>query len=153
MKTENFKIGQKAIIKRALPLTDTYKVHSFSYVSLIDGQGTCCENCGKLISNIVTLENQRGEKFVVGNDCADTLTIDKSKMFFEVQPAFAEGKSLRAKIMKYFKNNTIVKAYIYNGDDGKQFIVLQNAQGASSMQHIVYPEITLPYINNLLTSK
>lgn len=51
----------KAIIQRALPLTDTYKVHSFSYVSLIDGQGTCCENCGKLISNMVTLKNQKGE--------------------------------------------------------------------------------------------
>mgnify|MGYP000057622745 FL=1 len=143
----------KTIIQRALPLTDTYKVHSFSYVSLIDGQGTCCENCGKLISNMVTLENQKGEKFVVGNDCADTLTIDKSKMFFEVQPAFSEGKSLRAKIMKHFKNNTIVKAYIYVGNDNTQFVVLQNAQGASSMQKIVYPEITLPYINNLLTAK
>jgi hypothetical protein len=143
----------KAIIQRALPLTDTYKVHSFSYVSLIDGQGTCCENCGKLISNMVTLENQKGEKFVVGNDCADTLTIDKSKMFFEVQPAFSEGKSLRAKIMKHFKNKTIVKAYIYNGNDKKQFVVLKTSKGASSMQQIMHPKITLPYIKDLLTDK
>jgi hypothetical protein len=64
----------KKIIQRALPITDTYTVHSYSYVSLIDGQGTCCENCGKLISNIVTLKNQKGKKFIVGNDCADTLT-------------------------------------------------------------------------------
>lgn len=142
-----------AIIQRALPLTDTYKIHSFKYVSLIDGQGTCCDNCGKLISNIVTLENQKGEKYVVGNDCADTLTNDKIKMLFEVQPAFNEGKSLRAKIMKHFKNNRIVKACIYNSNDSKQFIVLQTAQGASSMQHIVYPEITIPYIKDLLTSK
>lgn len=142
----------KSIIQRALPLTDIYKVHSFAYVSLIDGQGTCCENCGKLISNMVTLENQHGQKFVVGNDCADTLTIDKSKMMLEVQPAFNEGKGLRAKIMKHFKNNTISKAYIYTGKDGKQFIVMQAASGASSMQRIIYPEITLPYINNLLTN-
>jgi hypothetical protein len=143
----------KAIIQRSLPLSDKYTVHSFKYVSLIDGQGTCCENCGKLISNMVTLENQKGEKFVVGNDCADTLTIDKYKMFFEVKPAFTEGKSLRAKIMKHFKNNTIVRAYIYNGDDAKKFIILQNKQGASSMQQIIHPEITLPYISDLLISK
>lgn len=143
----------KAIIQRALPLSDIYKVHSFKYVSLVDGQGTCCENCGKLISNMVTLENQKGERFVVGNDCADTLTTDKSKMFLEVQPAFNEGKSLRAQIMKHFKNNTIITVYLYTCNEGEKFVVLQTAQGGSLMKKIVYPEITLPYINNLLTSK
>lgn len=141
----------KTIIQRALPLNDTYKIHSFKYVSLIDGQGTCCDNCGKLISNMVTLENQNGQQFIVGNDCANTLTKDV-KMFFEVEPAFNEGKSLRAKILKYLKNKTIAKVYIYVSKDNKQFIVLQNENGASSMKQIVYPEITIPYINALLTN-
>ena len=102
---------QKAIIQRALPLTDKYKVHSFSYVSLIDGGGTCCENCGKLITNMVTVENQNGNKFVVGSDCAETLIFDKSYMFFYVTPQFDEGKRLRAKITKHLKNNPYMKVY------------------------------------------
>jgi len=101
---------------------------------------------------MVTLENQKGEKFIVGSDCANTLTIDKSQMFFEVEPAFNEGKFLRAKIIKHFKNNTIQHAYIYNSSkDSKQYIVLQAKSGASSMQQIFHPSITVPYIKNLLT--
>lgn len=143
----------KAIIQRALPLTDTYTVFSFAYVPLMDGIGTCCENCGKLISNMVTLENQKGEKFVVGNDCADTLTIDKSAMMFTVNPAFNEGKGLRAKLLKHFKNNAINGAYIYICNEGNQFLVMQISRGGTAMQRIYYPEITLPYINTLLTGK
>ena len=143
----------KNIIQRALPLTDTYKIHSFAYVPLIDGIGTCCENCGKLISNIVTLENQHGKKFVVGNDCADTLTIDKLKMMFEIQPAFNEGKGLRAKLLKHFKSNAIMGSYIYTCNEGNQFLVMQISRGGSAMQRIYYPQITLPYINTLLTGK
>lgn len=140
----------KAIIQRTLSLTDIYNIHSFSYVPLIDGNGTCCENCGKLISNIVTLENQKGQRYLVGSDCADTLTIDKSKMMFEVNPAFSEGKRIRARIMKLFKNNSITRAYIFVSKESNQFIVLQNKEGASSMQQIYYPEITLPYISSIL---
>lgn len=146
----NNEIMTKQIIQRALPLTDTYSVHSFAYVSMIDGNGTCCENCGRLISNMVTLVNQNGNKYIVGNDCADTLTVDKTKMFFEVQPAFTEGKQMRAKIKSAFKKNTIVKAYLYTNKDNVIFLVMQTESGASSMSKICFPTITVEYIKDLL---
>ena len=140
----------KTLIQRNLSLADTYSVISYSYTPLIDGIGQCCENCGKLISNMVTLKNQSGNSFIVGNDCAETLTSDY-RLLMEVQPAFTEGKSLRARIIKNLKNNSVKDVYIYTSTDGKKFIVLQAHDGASSMKEIFYPEVTIPYIENLLT--
>ncbi len=137
-------------VQRNLPLADIYCIESFRYVPLIDGDGTCCDNCGKPISNIVTIKNTKNEKFTVGNDCAKTLVADKTDLLFKVEPAFNEGKSLRAKIIKHFKSGTIIKAYIYTNND-KKFIVLQNEKGASSMQQINHFETTISYIKDLLT--
>lgn len=141
----------KKIIQRALPLTDTYTIHSYSYVPLIEGIGTCCENCGKLISNLVTLENQRGEKFVVGSDCAETLTIDKLLMTYEVQPAFQEGKRIRAKIMKHLKNNKIEKASIYTSKEGDHYVEYHIVKGGTLMEKIIHPRVTLPYIEDIIS--
>jgi hypothetical protein len=139
----------KAIIERNLPHNDNYKIISYAYVSLIDGNGTCCDNCGKLISNMVTIENQNGVQYIVGNDCANTLTFEKWKLVFEIEPAFDEGKSLRAKIIKGFKSNKFNQAYLYKTNR----IILEYTDGGNSMKKINYPEITIPYIKDLLTKK
>ena len=142
----------KTIIQRALPLTDVYKIHSFHYVSILEGGGGCCENCGKLIANIVTLENQHGVKFIVGSDCAETLTIDKSKMFFEVAPAFKEGKALRTKILNALKKTTqrdkIVRVYISN-----DYLMMKRGDGSNIWQKMNYPDISINYIKDLLTAE
>lgn len=43
------------------------------YIPLIDSIGTCCDNCGRLISNIVTVKHEDGTNYTIGQDCAKTL--------------------------------------------------------------------------------
>lgn len=143
----------KTPIQRALSLKDQYTIHSYAYVSLLDGGGTCCQNCGRVISNMVTLENQKGEKFVVGNDCASTLVagLEKYNLLYEIEPAFSEGKSLRAKIMKNFKDKKIVKAYIWTSpNDGGKYLMMLRVDKCETMKKIHHPEISLQYIKDLV---
>lgn len=60
-------------VQRNLPLTTQYKFVSSFYSPVLEGGGWCCENCNKLISTIVTIENESGKQFLVGSDCAKTL--------------------------------------------------------------------------------
>lgn len=142
------------VLQRNLPLSTTYKVVDFKYIPLIDGQGACCENCGRPIANLVEISNGAGEKFTVGADCAETLVKNDPAMFFEVSPAFQEGKAMRAKILRAakpqkFESDNLKKAYIYQGGETK-FLVLQVEKGASSMTKINFPAVTMEYIKDLL---
>ena len=50
-----------------------YKVLSSNYLSLENGGGTSCDNCNKIITTTVVVEDTEGNTFVVGADCAMTL--------------------------------------------------------------------------------
>jgi len=51
-----------------------YTKISAVYVPLIESYGTCCENCGRLIANIVTVKNEdTNTQYMIGQDCAKTL--------------------------------------------------------------------------------
>ena len=143
----------KAIIQRALPHSSVYTFISASYVPLMDGIGCTCENCGKLIANLVTVENESGKRFVIGSDCADTLTSLKSdvKWVLTGQYAFNEGRQLRAKIQKNLKENKISGVHIYTCTEGNKFIVFDIIKGGTSMQRINYPDITLKFISSFLS--
>lgn len=52
----------------------TYKVISSNYLSILDGGGTSCDNCNKLITTTVEIEDASGKQFTVGADCALTLS-------------------------------------------------------------------------------
>ena len=60
-------------IQRNLSLDTKYKFVSSIYSPVLEGGGWCCENCNKVISTIVTVENEDGKQFLVGSDCATTL--------------------------------------------------------------------------------
>ena len=75
----------------------TYKVIKSLYISLENGGGWPCENCGKIITTMVTVENLEGKQNTVGADCAKTLagigkidlcninqTVSKHKKFYKV---------------------------------------------------------------------
>ena len=47
----------KNMIQRKLPLDVLYNLIDKRYISLIDGCGCTCDNCGKLIANIATISN------------------------------------------------------------------------------------------------
>lgn len=151
MQIEN---NMKTAIQRALPHNDTYKYISSTYISLVDG-GCTCDNCGKLIANLVTVENGSGKRFVIGSDCAETLTSLKNDFNWTLQGkyAFDEGKQLRAKLLKNIKAGKITSAYLYKSTDGLNYVVSKLSSGGSSMQQINFPETTLNYISELLESK
>jgi hypothetical protein len=72
-----------------------YTKISAVYIPLIDSTGTCCENCGRLISNIVTVKNEDNSKtYIIGQDCAKNLFSQKEneEIAFEIKKYKADQK-------------------------------------------------------------
>ena len=66
---------QKKLIERNLKFSNKYIYLGIVKGNIIDGQCTCCDNCGKLIANMVTVAcKEMGKKHPIGTDCADTLS-------------------------------------------------------------------------------
>ncbi len=61
-------------IQRKLDLSKNYNIVGSTYIPLIDSLGTCCDNCGKLIANLVFITDENNKNYTVGLDCAKTLT-------------------------------------------------------------------------------
>lgn len=98
----------KTVIRRNLPINDTYKIIDSYYTgSLMDGGGTCCNNCNKLITNVAVIENKNGVKYNVGLDCAETLCSISD--LYETSNNFNESKSIRAKVNKAIKAGLAVE--------------------------------------------
>lgn len=95
----------KTITNRNLSILTTYKLIDTFYLSVEDGGGTCCQNCGRLITNIATVEDASGKRFSIGLDCAGTLTGIKGDFTFEYmhKSRFTEAKQARAIILKRLK--------------------------------------------------
>jgi hypothetical protein len=77
-KTFNRKLIQtmkvKQLIERALPFDQKYIYMGITRGSIESGQLTSCDNCGKLITNMVQVVNKETkQKFTIGTDCAETL--------------------------------------------------------------------------------
>lgn len=127
-----------------------YKIISISYNKIEDSIGFCCDNCNRLISNIAKIEDNKGSIFHVGMDCAKTLSNGgKNIDYWELmmaEYAFEEGKALRAKIQKFNKKNPEEHHYLYISDD--ESIYLCNS--LRGMQKIVYPNISIEYIKDLI---
>lgn len=64
----------KQLIERNLKFDQKYIYLSIVRGSIESGQVTCCDNCGKLITNMVKVVNQVTKKqSTIGTDCAETL--------------------------------------------------------------------------------
>jgi len=71
----------KQLIERALKFNERYIYLSITRGSIESGQLCACDNCGKLITNMVTVGRHSDQKrFTIGTDCADTLC--KAKCLF-----------------------------------------------------------------------
>jgi hypothetical protein len=53
-----------------------YEHISSTYTAILDGGGWACENCGRLIANLVTVKHEQGKTYIIGQDCAKTLFSD-----------------------------------------------------------------------------
>ena len=64
----------KQLIERNLPFNNKYVYTGITRGSIESGQLTYCDNCGKLITNMVSVyNNTTGVKYTIGTDCSDTL--------------------------------------------------------------------------------
>lgn len=64
----------KQIIQRNLPLNERYVYLSIVRGSIETAQCTACDNCGKLITNMVKIVRLSDSKHLtIGTDCAETL--------------------------------------------------------------------------------
>ena len=71
----------KQLIERNLKFNQKYIYLDITRGSIESGQVCACDNCSKLITNIVHVVNQESKKhYYIGTDCAETLT--KSKCLY-----------------------------------------------------------------------
>ncbi len=156
----------KTVIQRNLDLTKVYSLEGVSYIPLIEGGGTCCDNCGKLISNIAHLKSE-GKSFYVGLDCMDTLlqqseTVlnwnDQYKYNWIFKAAIQKAKSTRTKIMKLkkeYKENLIVRLVEFADQFGFSYEKKCEKYGSSPLgwdyrYDNEFKELTLNYVKDLI---
>jgi hypothetical protein len=93
----------KTIIKRNLDLNKKYFFVSKTYISLIDGYGTTCANCNKLIANIATVKDEDNKVFNIGLDCLETLMLN-NEILKGVDIDFKEIKKQLQKVKRGLSN-------------------------------------------------
>ena len=68
----------KQLIERNLTFDQKYIYIDITRGHLVDGQFTYCDNCGKLITNMIHVINKDTKKrHTIGTDCAETLATAK----------------------------------------------------------------------------
>jgi hypothetical protein len=91
----------KNIIKRNLSLSQKYLLLDTKYISLIDGSGCTCDNCGKLIANIATISGETDQKsYSIGFDCLETFLINNHLLSGEDIELFNTDKKCLPRVKK-----------------------------------------------------
>ena len=111
------KMKNKRVIQRNLPLTIKYSLTEVTYLSIEDGGGCQCDNCGKLITNIAHIQGDN-KSYSIGLDCLDTLLKNNKLLdneshiqyLFSDKPAIQKAKSLRSKLLKKAKDEPTYRA-------------------------------------------
>lgn len=101
----------KAIVQRNLPLNQKYILTDKKYIPLSEGYGTCCDNCGKLISNIATVKNDNGTVFNIGFDCLETILINNNLLSAGDVEAYERVKKMIPKVLRFAKK---IKDQLHN---------------------------------------
>lgn len=75
--------------------------------------GCTCDNCGRLIVNVVTITDANDNQYNVGEDCAVTLQGIKEDFDFNYNtlPIFQALKSFNAKVRKLEKSGTVYESW------------------------------------------
>lgn len=95
-----------------LPVNCKYNVINISYKAKDAVDYCICDNCGKIISNIAVIENEKKQIFCVGLDCATTMSLYQNDSVFDLIQAKKE-LARRAKFVKWYK--TQCKSIIEDG--------------------------------------
>ncbi len=87
----------KNVNRYNLPLDRKYTLIGFDFHgSLVNGGGSTCENCSQLIVNSATLKDNLGHEWVVGLDCAQTLSLTDTSDFWKVKEQEAKTRKYSA---------------------------------------------------------
>lgn len=96
--------------------TGNYTYISSTYTAILDGGGWCCENCGRVIANLVTVQHEGGRQYIIGQDCAKTLFSDtinknidrtiKAEKRRQEQAPILEAKAKKQAALKEFLSET-----------------------------------------------
>ncbi len=133
-----------------------YSILSSWYAEL--ESGNTCDNCGKNISNCVEIENLDKKRFVVGMDCASTLSgIKDSLVLSFTEASFQQAKSARAKLLKFRKDYPLGtirietlpegKGYYKESDSGVISCDFRPEQGQPYYTMKQYPaDVWMPYV-------
>lgn len=93
----------KVIIQRRLPLNVRYFIIDKKYIPLIEGVGTCCDNCGQLIANIATVKDESGIVSRIGFDCLETILINNNLLSTTDISDYEATKKMIPKILRFSK--------------------------------------------------
>lgn len=96
--------------KYALSHDTTYRLLDMWYAgSLADGVGMPCQNCGKIITNMAKVKDeQSGRQYIVGQDCAETLTgIGNTEDWEDRKYSMRQAKRLYDFYQKVKKNESL----------------------------------------------
>lgn len=153
----------KRVIQRALPLDVKYTIENISYLSIEDGGGCSCDNCGKLITNTATVKSDKGT-YTIGLDCLESVILNNElidsneyiEYLYSDKPAIGKAKSLRSKILREFKKDQNYKAKLVelkDGGFGFSFESLKNGRfepkGWDYTFNPKFKELTINYVKGL----
>lgn len=153
----------KRVIQRNLPLDTKYILNEVTYLSIEDGGGHSCDNCGKLITNIAHISTTHGKQFSIGLDCLDSILENNNLLEhesyiqyqFSDKPAIQRAKSLRSKILKKSKTDDNYKAIFKEFKDsfGFSFETELNGRweplGFDYTYNLKYKDLTLNYLKGI----
>jgi hypothetical protein len=106
----------KKAIQYKLSHDTTYTVLNSNYISIMDGGGWCCENCGRLITNMVTIQDINTTKtYIVGSDCAETLNGIGKKEIENIKSSISISK-------KFYKKLNETNCSIAESNKGSYFL-------------------------------
>jgi len=111
----------KRIIARALPVDTTYRLVNVDYAGEGDASFWQCENCGKMIKNLCTVESGTGKRYIIGTECCDRLTGIEPSDTKEAKRILRILKSIRKKIIEKKNDNNFCCLIDYwkNGSTGE----------------------------------
>lgn len=93
------RLDESKVIKRNLPIQNYEIVDGYS----LGDDKAPCDNCNKLLTNVVVVKGQDGKEYFVGTDCAATLSGISTDDIDFWNDSFKQSKSIRAKLNKWCK--------------------------------------------------
>lgn len=121
-------ITKKRIIKRNLPINDTYKF--ISVTDLGEMNFNTCNNCNKPIRYVVELKNSSDKSFFVGTECSKTLQGCNISNEFAMAEELAEFKKLSTAKNLFLKGSEIK---IFAGSDYAVLVGLNSSGTAKKI--------------------